>query len=394
MGGHAVLSPSAAGRWLACHPSARLEQTFTDTGSDAAREGTLAHALGELMLRYKLGLILTKVYEAELKVIEQHEFYSLEMYDHCEAFMLFVMEKFHEAQVKTPDALIFLEQRVDMTDYVPEGFGTADVVIIADGTMINIDLKYGKGVLVNAVENKQMMLYSLGLLKEYDFLYSIKLVEMIIYQPRIENFSGWLTEADVLKAWGEMVLIPAAKEAWQGVGEFVPGSHCKFCKVKTSCKANAEHQLVLAVYAFRDAALLTPEEISDIMDRAKGFTDWLNSVEEHALREAILNGARWPGYKLVLGRSNRQYTDQEAIKTLLLEKGLTKEEIVTEKLKGITEMTKVLGTTDFNKLLNDYIMKPPGKPTLVPEADMRPEYHSADAAAEAFNDGETLQSII
>jgi len=378
---HAILSPSGASRWLSCTPSARLEQNYPDRAGVAAEEGTLAHALGELMLREHLNL---PVKSEETARIAKDPLYSDSMYDYMTGYATFVMETYSEAQSHTPDALIFLEQTLNLTDYVPEGFGTGDVVIIANGVLNIIDLKYGKGVQVSAINNKQMMLYALGALREFDYLYAIHTVRMTIHQPRIDNYSTFDMDVQELKQWAQDELIPLAALAFAGAGEFAPGDHCRFCKAAATCKANADFNLQIAKYDFAESVLLTPDEIADIMNRADRFTQWLSTVEDYALDQAVNNNVKWPGYKLVEGRSVRSYSDTENISKTLLDSQWPEEKIYNKKLLGIGEMEKLLTKPVFNKLLGPYVIKPPGKPTLAPESDKRPEYNSAASAAKDF----------
>lgn len=381
---HAILSPSSASRWLACTKSARLELQFPDNAGAAASEGTLAHAIGELILRYKTKLIKKPAYLKELEALQADKQYEDAMLGHAEDYATFVLEHFAEAQSHTKDALLFLEQRLNLTDYVPEGFGTGDAVIIADTVMEIIDLKYGKGVPVSALNNKQMMLYALGAIREYDFAYDIQMVRMTIYQPRLDNFSTFEMKANDLKAWAVNELAPLAALAFAGEGEFLPGGHCRFCKARAVCKANADYNMELAVHEFKPGPLLTDEDIADILTRADQFTKWINAVEEHALFEAVNNGKQWPGHKLVEGRSNRTYTDENLVAQTLIKTGIDESHIYNKKLVGITAMEKFLGKADFNTYLAGLIMKPPGKPTLVAESDKRPPYNSNEAAKLEF----------
>lgn len=391
MSAHAILSPSGAHRWLSCTPSARLEQQFPDKAGEAAAEGTLAHSLGELILKLKLKKISKQVYQRDFKKIETNELYDHAMQEHAESYSVFVLERYYEAQSHTKDAVIYLEHKLNLTEYVPEGFGTGDCVIIADGTMEIIDLKYGKGVLVTADNNKQMMLYALGALKDFNFVYDIDKVRMTIFQPRIDNFSTFELSVDDLLIWAEEDLRPKAKQAFAGEGEFNPGTHCQFCKAKAVCKANADYNLELARYDFKLPELLDEDEIADILGRAKNFTNWLESVLTYALHEAI-NGKKWPGFKLVAGRSNRTYSDEAAVANKLLEKGFAEDLIYKRELLGITAMEKAIGKKTFTEVLNELLIKPPGKPALAPLSDKREELNSlADVQkdfAEAYVESE------
>jgi hypothetical protein len=382
---HALLSPSGASRWLACTPSARLEEQFPDRAGEAAREGTLAHTLSEVILGYKLGLINEPLFEQGLAEIQNDDLYTSAMYDHAENYSVFVLERLSDAKAHTKDALIFLEQKLNLTDYIPEGFGTGDAVIIADGILDTIDLKYGKGVSVSAENNKQMMLYALGALREFDYMYDITTVRMTIHQPRIDNYSSWEIPVSELRKWAEEELKPKAQAAFEGKGEYMPGEHCRFCKAKAVCKANADYNLELAQYEFKAPALLTDEEVVDILNRMDAFTTWLKAVDEHTLYEAVNNGKKWPGYKLVEGRSNRKYSDETVVASKLLTAGFAEDLIYKKELLGITAMEKAVGKKQFTAIVSDLLVKPDGKPTLVPASDKRPEYHSSEAAIKDFS---------
>lgn len=386
MAAHALLSPSGASRWLACPPSARLEETFPSSTNSAAEEGTLAHALSELYLRNNLKLIKAIDYNRELKKIKHNSFYNAELNGHCLDYVNFILEKLHELH----DPTIFIEERIDLTEFVPEGFGTVDCIMIADGILDINDLKYGKGVLVEAHENKQMMLYALGALHKYSLLYHIDKVRMTIYQPRLDNYSSFEVDANWLLQWGDEYVRPTARLAYDGKGEYTPGSHCKFCKARNQCKALADYNMSLAKYAFEDPNKLTEKDIADILEKAPDFKVWLTNIQQYALQEAVLNGKQWPGFKLVAGRSNRQYANEDAIMKALkkakIESGLY---MTAPKLVGITALEKNVGKSEVEKLVGAYIVKPPGAATLVPEWDKRPAISSAEAAKAAFDNLET-----
>jgi hypothetical protein len=381
---HAILSPSGAERWLSCTPSARLELKFPDKSSEFAREGTLAHSLGELLIKHRTNAISKQKFELEFSRIKADDLYNDSMLDYCDEYATFVMEAYSEALSHTSDAQLFLEQQLNLTDYVPEGFGTGDVVIIADGILTLIDLKYGKGVQVSAENNKQMMLYSLGALREFDFIFSIDTIRMTIYQPRIGNYSTWDIAVKDLRLWAKETLIPLAEMAFKGQGEYVPGKHCQFCKAKGVCKAIADYNMELATYDFQVSALLEDQQVSDILSRAKLFIDWIEAVQDHALNEAVTNGKKWPGFKVVEGRSNRKYADKDKVAQKLIESGFSEEVIYEKNLLGITAMQTAISKKIFEAELSNLIVKPPGKPTLVPESDKRPEYNSTEKAASDF----------
>ncbi len=380
---HALLPPSGASRWIACTPSARLEETFAESTNDAAAEGTLAHALAELYLRNHLKMIPAVTFKSKLKVIKANSMYNSEMDNHALDYVQHITDKLDELD----NPLIFIEEQIDMTAYVPEGFGTLDCAII-DNFILDInDLKYGKGVLVEAHENKQLMLYALGVLEKYSLLYEIGTVRMNIFQPRLANYSSFEMQAEDLIQWGKTVLIPAAQKAWDGEGEYVAGDHCKFCKAKTTCKALADYNMELAKYAFEDPNKLSDDDIANILEKAADFKTWLTAVQTYALTEAALRQKKWPGFKLVAGRSNRVYANPEAIIKALKKAKVDAALYLTEpKLIGIGALEKNLGKTEVAKIAGPYIIKPAGAATLVPEYDKRPELNSHEAAIAAFDE--------
>ena len=382
---HAVLSPSGASRWLNCTPSARLEQQFPDSSGEAAKEGSLAHELGETILKHHYRFIDFAEYTKALKVIESSKYYNADMQGYAENYAAYVIETFEAAKSVTKDAVLQIEAQLNLTDYVPEGFGTGDAVIIADGTMNIIDLKYGKGVNVSCENNKQMMLYALGGLRDFDFMYSIDTVCMTIYQPRMDNISTFEMSVKDLQAWAENFLKPLAKLAFEGAGVFKVGDHCRFCRAKAVCKANANENLELAKYDFAESILLNDAEVADILSRASAFKAWISSVEEMALTEAVEKGKNWPGNKLVEGRSNRVYSDEDKVAKALVREGFAESEIYTRKILGITAMEKAITKKTFESVLGELIIKPAGKPTLVVESDKRSAWNSAESAKNDFS---------
>jgi hypothetical protein len=284
--------------------------------------------------------------------------------------------------------VISLEQRYDMSEWVPEGFGTGDVSLIDKKLLWFIDLKYGQGKRVDAHENAQLKLYGLGALRAFEFLHEgIETVRMTIYQPRISNFSTFEMKAADLLRWADEELRPKALLAWEGKGEFTPGDHCQFCRGAHQCKALADKNMELARFEFLEANKLGAEEIAEILDAEDRFTSWLKSVTDYALDQAINHGVQWPGYKVVAGRANRKYLDELKVANKILNATeLGPDDIYNTKVKGITELEKALGKKRFAELLSDLIHKPPGKPALVPESDNRPALNSAQAAAGEFQD--------
>jgi Protein of unknown function (DUF2800) len=384
---HALLSASGASRWITCSPSARLEESFENKSSSFAEEGTLAHEFAELNLRVLTELISEKEYKKALEPLLAHKLYGgPEMELFIEKHTDYVLEQFTEAKRLTPDAVLSIETKVDITHLIEEGFGTCDVIIIADGVLEVIDLKYGMGVRVEAEENKQLMLYGSGALEAYAMLYDIHTVRLTITQPRLDSISSWEISADDLRKWGEEVVKPAAIKAYAGKGEQVTGDHCKFCRASARCKAQADLALSTAQEDFKDPQLLTDDELVDIYAKVPSIDSWLKKVSAYMYEEA-LEGKKWSGYKLVDGQNRRAWSDEEEARRIL-KIDYVDEWILTEpKLKGITEIEKLVGKKEFNALLGDVVMHKKTSPSLVPESDKRPERLSAeDRAIKAFDD--------
>lgn len=379
MAKHAILSASGASRWMACTPSAVLEQQFENKSSVFAEEGTLAHELGELTLKLNLGEITKRTFNSKFKKIQENKLYSADMPDYVQTYVDTCLERVSEAKATTPDALFKIEQRLDFSEWVPDGFGTGDFVIIADGTMEVCDLKYGKGVPVSANNNKQMMLYALGAIAEFNFLYDIQKVRMTIIQPRLDNISTFeVTTEDLLK-WAEDYVRPRAELAIKGKGEFCAGDHCKFCRAKAVCRARAEKNMELAKYDFEEPSLLDNNDVAYILSKVDELVNWAGDVKDFALEQA-LNGEEYDGFKVVEGRSNRKYADTEAIVEILRDNNFNDPDIFKpSELITLTNMEKLVGKKKLTELIGDYIVKPPGKPTLVPITDKREPYNPAKA---------------
>lgn len=389
--GHAVLSASGAARWLACTPSARLEENLPDTTSAAAAEGTLAHSIGELLIKRDTGKMSATGYAFAVTPLINDPLYTPAMMGHLQDYAAFVIERYTAAQALTADAVLEQEIEADYSRYVPEGKGTLDNSIIADGTLEIIDLKFGKGVEISAIDNPQMKLYALGALEKYDWLYTIDRVKMTIYQPRIDNFSTWIITVKELREWAETELREKADLAFKGEGDFIPGKHCHFCKVRATCRANAAYQMGIARADFLEPVLLDAADVSDILLRAASFKNWIKAVEDYALNAAITNGTKWPGLKLVEGRSNRIYKDAESVADILILDGWKDADIYKKELLGITAMQGLLGKKEMESKIGQFIIKPAGKPTLVAADDKRQELNStaaalADFAADLDND--------
>lgn len=374
MSDHAVLSASGSHRWLNCLPSARLELEFENKESNAAAEGTAAHALCEHKLKKALHMRSKRPVSS---------YNTDEMEEHSDAYVEFVMEQLELAKQSCTDPLILIEQRLDFSCYVPQGFGTGDCIIIGDKNLHIIDFKYGMGVLVDVVDNPQMKLYALGALEIYDSLYDIEEVSMTIFQPRRENVSTWTIPVKELKDWAENELRPKAKKAYEGEGDYLPGEWCTFCRAAVKCRARAEEKLKLAQMEFKLPPLLTDSEIEEVLSKLSDLTKWANEIITYATDAAVNHGKEWHGFKVVEGRSVRKYKDEEAIAEAAKANGY--KDIYRQSLITLTEMQKLMGKKKFEEILGGLIHKPPGKPTLVPLSDKRPAMNISNVKNE-FNE--------
>lgn len=363
---HATLSASAAQRWMACPPSVMATKGMPDITSEYAEEGTAAHEVAEYKLRWNLG-------EKSLSPPSTGKFDADEIDRYTDVYAYYVGDVFETLRKKCPDAILLIEQRLDFSDYVPDGFGTGDAVIIADDVMQICDLKYGKGIRIAADNNPQMMLYALGALNMYGCLYDIKTVRLAIIQPRLDNISEWEISVEDLYKWAETELKPKAQLAAKGEGEFSAGEHCRFCKLKATCRKRAERMLELAKYDFELPAELSETEISAVMKIAADLAKRADDVFAYAQAQAINNGVHWDGYKIVEGRSNRKFTDEKKVADICREQGYQLSQIYKTTLIGITDMEKLMGKKQFRELLGEYVHKPKGKLTLVPVSDKREE---------------------
>lgn len=378
---HAKLSASGAKKWLACPGSVVLESRFPDEGSAYAAEGTAAHSLGEAKIRLAVKELTNAKYQKAIKGLAITE----EMEGYTDGYRDFVLERFNAARAKTPDAKLLLEQRLDFSEYVPEGFGTGDCVIVAAHELEIIDLKYGAGVVVSAEGNPQLRLYALGALEAWDMLYGIDTIAMTIYQPRRDNISTETVSAAELLEWGEAVR-EKARLANSGTEDCFAGSHCDegFCKARPICRAYADSCNSLAALDFKRPASLSLEEIAETLDLSARLVKWAELVKAYAA-ELALSGVEVPGYKLVEGRSSRAYAlDDDAIMQMLLKADYAQEEITVTKLRTVADMEKTIGKAAFSEILADVVVKTPGAPTLVPITDKRPAINSAAAAKEDF----------
>lgn len=380
---HARLSASGSKKWTNCPGSVRLEEQFPDEGSGYAAEGTTAHALAELKLLHATEQITKKDFMKRASELDT----DAEMDEYTEGYKDYVLERFAAVSAECPDAKLSVEERLELSEYVPDGFGTGDAVIVGFHTLEIIDLKYGKGVPVSAQDNSQLMLYALGALTRYDWLFDVRKVRMHIYQPRIDNVDVCEKDAEELYMWGSWVK-QRAKLALKKKAECAAGCWCDegFCKARPICRAYAEEKSKLAYLDFKKPDELSPEEIAEVIGKADELAKWAKLVSEYALDQAVNHGAKYAGFKLVEGRSCRTYTDESKVEKRLVENGVDYDEITVTKLKGITDMEKLLGKKRFAELLDGLVIKPAGKPVLVHETDKRPEINTTETAKADFED--------
>lgn len=368
---HARFSPSASKRHLTCTPSLLLEERFPDSISEFAEEGTAGHALAEHLIKKYMKIRSKR---------PTSDYYTDELVDAVEDYVSFVMEKLKGVANCYPMYIANVEQRVDVTSYVADCFGTADMVIATPDKLQIIDLKLGKGVPVYAENNTQLMIYALGVFDEVEPIFDIANVELTIHQPRLQNVSTWKISIDELRAWGNEVLKPRGAMALLGEGEFVVGEHCRFCKAKNQCRARATEMLRLAQLEFKAAPLLSDDEITDVLSKADELAKWASDIYTYAQEKAISEGKVWTGYKLVRGKTNRKYTDENDVIEAAETAGY--KDIFKTSLIGITEMEKLMGKKKFNEVLGGLVYKPEGKLTLVSETDKREAANISTAMSE------------
>lgn len=370
---HALLSASSSHRWLNCNPSARLEQEFEDRTTQAAEEGTAAHALCEHKLKRRLKMRS----ERPVSIYDNDEMEAC-----TDDYVDFVMEQVGRERRRDEDTQILIEQRLDFSCFVPDGFGTGDCIIVSKGRLHIIDFKYGQGVLVEAEENPQMKLYALGALGLFEEKYGIKRVKMTIFQPRRENVSSWEITVNRLRKWAEKDLKPKAEKAYNGEGQYCPGEWCLFCKAAIKCRARAEDKLRLAQSEFQLPPLLSDSEIQDVLVKLPDIKKWAEEIQAYALAQALA-GKEWAGFKLVEGRANRKYANEQEVAKAAQRAGYN--DIYTKSLISVTEMERLMGKKEFEKILGGMVVKPQGKPTLVPDTDKRPALNVSNAKNE-FNE--------
>lgn len=366
---HALLSASGAHRWLNCTRSAVLGSREPDSTSAASEQGTVAHALAE----WKLWRALHDAPTFK----PTSDWIDPEMENYTDDYVAFVQEHVSLAREACSDPQVLIEQRLDFYHVVPGGFGTGDCVIIAEPKLQIIDLKYGQSFLVEAERNPQLMLYALGALRTFGDLYGIETVAVTIYQPRRGYVDTWETSVADLEAWAETEDKPKAELAAAGGGEFCPGSWCQFCRIAPTCRARAEANLALARLEFAPPAELTDAEIAEVLTRIPQRKTWAADVEAYAIAQAVNQGKHWDGFKLVAGRSVRKYTDENAVAEAAQAAGYA--DIYDRRLITLTAMERLMGKKTFTEAVGGLVVKPVGKPTLVPDTDKRPalDIHSA-----------------
>jgi hypothetical protein len=370
MTAHALLSASSSKRWLTCTPSPRLEATLPDpkraaSAFDFSQEGTMAHSLGEIKLRHYYNQIGIEEYQREYEIIKNTPYYNEDFEANVDNYVLYV-----RSQIGEGDTPLF-EQRVDFSDWVPDGFGTADVVILSKHSIRVIDLKFGRGIPVSAVDNTQLRLYALGAYSKFKEEYpEIKEVEYVIHQPRLDSISSDGTSIAKLLDWANYFVKPKAKKAWAGSGEFLPGEHCQFCKAKSQCRARSDFNNEIAKLEFRDPALLTDDEIALVYSRAGSLTTWANDVMAYVTDRAVNDNVVPKGFKLTTTKTHRKISDDAMAATTLIEKGFSKDDIYKPaSLKSIAQLEKLGQKGQVASLLGDLIVRPDGEPKLVKDVN-------------------------
>jgi hypothetical protein len=381
---HALLSASGASRWINCTPSPRLEEGFENKSSEFAEEGTLAHEFAELLLKKQLKIISGKEYTKLAAPHVANKFYSDEMLEEVQKHVDYVKQQFAAAKRRTKDAVLLIEEKVDITHLIEDGFGTCDVIIIGNGTLEVIDLKYGKGLRVSAENNSQLKLYGSGALEAYELIHDIDNVRLTVTQPRLDSISSWDISVEDLAKWGQEVVKPKAVEAYAGRGEQVVGDWCQFCKASARCKAQAANAIETAKAEFTDMQLLSDDELVQIYKNIPNVSKWFEKVNGYIYGEALA-GKAWPEHKLVEGRSNRVWSNEDKVREIL-EIDYFPKDYNNVKLKGIGDIEKLVGKKHFDDILGGVVIKPAGKPSLVHETDKRPAMGNSQAQSDFADD--------
>lgn len=385
---HAVLSASGAHKWLKCPPSARLEEKFPNKESDYMAEGTLAHEIAEFKVRrYFFSQSITKTaFTKGINKFKKRNLFNEEMLAHTDKYVEFIAE---ESMQTANKPTILVEQKVDFSKYVTEGFGTADCILIYGDTLEIIDFKYGKGVKVEAENNPQMKLYALGALSQFSMIYNIKNIKMAIVQPRLDHVAKYEIPVEPLLEWGEKVVKPQADKAFLGIGEFEQGEHCRFCRAKGACEFRTKENLqkvekTMEMIGTREInGTLTNADLADALIKMEGVDQWLKDLREHALG-LLLKGETVPGWKAVEGKSNRKITDVDKAFEIIENEGFDRAVLYEKKPITLTALEKLVGKTKLNEVIGKYIEKPKGAPTLAKESDKRENYRTS--AAEDFRE--------
>ena len=377
---HATLSPSAAKRWCECPPSARLNQKyndlFGDQSSEYAEEGTRAHTLAELKLRKELGEINEYHFKLQVKKIEE---ITPETDRATDDYVDLVLSEFYQMRRIDPSAQLFVEQQLDLSEWIPECFGTSDAVIVSDAGLVVIDFKFGKGVPVSAVENYQLRLYTLGAYDAFHAVYNFNQGKMIICQPRLDSVSEDIMDITDLLCWADEIIRPAAQMAWRGEGELKAGEHCKFCSIRAICRENVLNSLNVIQNMFDSPDVLSDKRVVEILPYLDSAEKWIKNVRDYVFNQAM-QGKRWKGYKLVRGkRPSRTWKDEKLVIDELAKAGYTSEQYYTKpKLRTPADLEKILHKPAFDSLLGSYVYQGEGNLTLVPEDDSREEYAPVD----------------
>lgn len=379
---HALLSASGAHRWMNCTPSAILETQFPDTTSEAAKEGTLAHELAEAKVMHYMHIdgFTKRKLTIKTNKLKKDPLWQAEMERYTDEYLDFIKT---EALSYKVHPFVKVEEKIDLTAYVPDGFGTADCIIIAAGVLQVIDLKYGKGVPVSPERNEQLMLYALGAYAKYGFLFDIKSVKLSIVQPRIDNTSSWVITIESLLEFGEMVK-EKANVAINGEGTHNPGDWCRFCRARRNCRARADENVKLAFATEKKPPLITNEEVGEYLRLGEDVAKWLSDLKDYALTECLA-GKDVPGWKAVEGRSSREWTNMEEAFNAISEDGMDEAMLYERKPLSLAQVEKLMGKAHFNDVCMMYVVKKPGKPTLVTESDKREAITDKITADEAFN---------
>lgn len=376
---HAILSASSSHKWLECTPSARLEEKFPNKTSEYMEEGTLAHEIAEFKVRsYFLEAIPKGTYTKRLNKFKKEEHFSEEMLGHTDIYLEYIKG---EAMKTNTKPFIAVEQKVDFSKYVPEGFGTADCILISGETLQVIDFKYGKGVKIDAENNPQMKLYALGVLEQYGMFYPINKIKMSIIQPRLDNISEFEIIKEELVAWGNNTVIPQAQKAFMGLGEYVQGEHCRFCRAKGACEFRAKENMKVIEQIQYQTGILSNADVGEMLTKTDGIEQWIKDLRSYALEE-ILKGKDIPGWKAVEGKSNRKIMDVDKAFEVLEEIGFDQAILYERKPITLTQLEKVVGKTKLIETIGEFIEKPKGAPTLAKESDKRENFRVS--AAEEF----------